>query len=62
MSKMIDLSYDIEQLYIDGHSARQIAKELECPLGVVMEWLSELNIEADVANTQHDEVYSPFNG
>lgn len=62
MSKMIDLSYDIEQLYIDGQSARQIAKELECPLGVVMEWLSELNIEAGVANTQHDEVYSPFNG
>lgn len=32
MSKVSQLVYDIESLYIDGLSARRIAAELECPV------------------------------
>jgi hypothetical protein len=35
MSKLKDLSYDIETLFIDGKSPREIAEELGCPLGIV---------------------------
>lgn len=41
MSAMKDLSYDIEQLYIDGFSPSRIAKILECPIGLVFDWLEE---------------------
>ena len=44
MSKMADLSYEIEQLYIDGMSPRTIALTLECPLDQVLAWLEEVNI------------------
>jgi len=36
MSKMAELDYDIEQLYIDGLSAKQIATELNCPITMVL--------------------------
>ncbi len=39
MSKVAELAYDIEQLYIEGLSARDIAKELGCPLGIVKGWI-----------------------
>jgi len=35
MSVMKDLSYDIEQLYIDGHSPKMIATILDCPVEIV---------------------------
>ena len=35
MSKLKDLSYDIEALFIDGLSPREIAAQLDCPLGIV---------------------------
>ena len=47
MSKMADLIYDIEQLYIEGYSAKQIAIQLNCPVGVVKGWI-EGNSVADV--------------
>lgn len=47
MSKMSDLSYDIEQLYIDGLTARQISAELECPLEIVLNCLEEMSVECD---------------
>jgi len=31
MSRMKDLTYDIEQLYIEGYSPRSISVMLECP-------------------------------
>ena len=52
MSKMSDLSYDIEQLYIDGHSAKMIAALLECPIELVLQQLSEMGVE--------DSDYSPY--
>jgi len=47
MSKMSELSYDIEQLYIEGHSARSIAMMLECPVEIVYGWI-ESNSVADL--------------
>ena len=35
MSKLKDLGYDIETLFIDGKSPREIAEELGCPLSIV---------------------------
>ena len=55
MSKMKDLAYDIEQLYIDGHDARSIAMILECPLHIVSETLASWSV-AD----QPQEDYDPF--
>lgn len=58
MSKVAELAYDIEQLYIEGMNARQIALELDCPLTMVLAELEEMNVE----DTSEDEVYSPYNG
>jgi hypothetical protein len=55
MSKMAELSYDIEQLYIEGHSAKVIAVMLECPIELVLGQLEEMG----VADAPQD--YDPFN-
>jgi hypothetical protein len=55
MSKMAELSYDMEQLYIEGMSARQIAQELMCPIELVLGFLEELGV-AD----SPQEGYDPF--
>lgn len=47
MSKMADLAYDIEQLYIEGYSPKSIAVQLECPLTTVYEWLEQYGCEAN---------------
>ena len=39
MSKVAELAYDIEQLYIEGHSPRMIAMILECPVEIVFSWM-----------------------
>jgi hypothetical protein len=59
MSKMAELSYDIEQLYIDGLSAKRIAVELDCPIEIVLAALEEMGV-ADTP--QDEEVYSPYYG
>lgn len=56
MSKMSDLAYDIEQLYIDGFSPTRIAKILDCPLGIVYDWLEETG----VAEAPQEAEYDPF--
>ena len=55
MSKMSDLSYDIQELYIEGLSAKRIAAELNCPIDIVLGQLEEMS----VADTPQDEL-SPF--
>ena len=59
MSKMSELSYDIEQLYIEGLSAKRIAAELNCPIELVLGALEEMNV-ADTP--QEEEIYSPYSG
>jgi hypothetical protein len=51
MSKMAELAYEIEQLYIEGFSARSIAVQLECPVEIVYGWI-ESNFVAE--NPQED--------
>jgi hypothetical protein len=62
MSKVADLAYDIEQLYIDGMSAKNIARILDCPIEMVLTALQEMGVD-DVAETpQDEEIYSPYYG
>lgn len=55
MSKMAELAYDIEQLYIEGCHPTKIAKILGCPLGTVYDWLESESLsegdELDPYNT-----------
>ncbi len=53
MSAIKELAWDIEQLYIDGLSAAQIAQQLDCPLGVVKGWI-EGNRVADAPQEEFD--------
>jgi hypothetical protein len=57
MSKMSDLSYDIEQLYIEGYSPKTISIMLECPIDLVYGWLE--NESLDVAEVPQEEI-SPY--
>jgi hypothetical protein len=62
MSKVAELAYDIEQLYIDGMSAKTIALTLECPIETVLAALQEMGVD-DVADApQEEEIYSPYYG
>jgi len=56
MSKMAELAYDIEQLYIEGYSPKSIAVQLECPLSVVYDWLEQTNLDDDVDAQDWDEI------
>jgi orotate phosphoribosyltransferase-like protein len=55
MSKVADLSYDIQELYIEGLSAKRIAAELNCPIDHVLAVLESFS----VADTPQED-YSPF--
>jgi hypothetical protein len=59
MGKMAALSYDIEQLFIEGLSLKAIAAQLECPLSMVYDWLAEVGMSGpeDVVDTPQDESY-----
>lgn len=41
MSKMSELAYDIEQLYIEGYGPKSIAVQLECPIEIVYDWIKD---------------------
>ena len=47
MSKMAELAYDIEQLYIEGYSPRTISVLLECPIEIVYDWMEQENLASD---------------
>lgn len=55
MSKMSELAYDIEQMYIDGVSPKRIAAILDCPIEIVYEWL-----EGEGLSTSEEEL-DPYN-
>jgi hypothetical protein len=57
MSKMADLSYDIEQLYIEGYGPKTISIMLECPVDLVYGWLEGESL--DVAEVPQEEI-SPY--
>jgi hypothetical protein len=58
MSKVAELAYDIEQLYIEGMGARMIALTLDCPVDIVYSWIEGNS----VADTPQEEIYSPYYG
>jgi DNA-binding CsgD family transcriptional regulator len=59
MSKMKDLTYDIEAMFIDGDSPQRIAVQLGIPLSLVKNTLESFGVDTrDLV----EEVYSPYNG
>ncbi len=66
MSKMAELAYDIEQLYIEGLNAGQIARELDCPKEIVLNWIADQGCkpfdEWDESAQEHliKDLYSPY--
>jgi len=54
MSKVAELAYDIEQLYIEGHSPKMISLMLECPVDMVYAWIEEQGVDADEELDQGD--------
>ena len=59
MSKMSELSYDIEQLYIEGYSPRTISVMLECPIDQVYEWIESIGV---TDTPQEEEDHSSYYG
>ena len=55
MSAMSELAYDIEQLYIEGYTAKTISVMLGCPLEVVYGW-----IESNGVVESQQEDFNPF--
>jgi len=54
MSQLADLSYDIEQLWIEGYSPKTIAVMLECPVELIYEWMESESLEDGEAS------YDPY--
>lgn len=42
---MIDKSYDIEQLYIEGYSPKTIAMMLDIPVDDIYRWIEGVDLE-----------------
>jgi transposase len=47
MSKLSEIAYDIEQLYIEGLTEKNIAKTLDIPVEIVYDWLASNGIDAE---------------
>jgi uncharacterized protein YjcR len=54
MSRLSDLAYDIEQMWIEGYSPKTIAALLGCPTELVYDWLEQENL------SKSDDVYDPY--
>ena len=67
MSKMSELAYDIESLYIEGLNAGQIARELNCPKEIVLDWIADQGCkpfdewDVDAQERLIQDLYSPHN-
>jgi transposase len=65
MSKLAELAYDIEQLYIEGYSPKSIAVQLGCTLEMVYGWLEANSVnESTTDAADWDEIdaddFSPY--
>ena len=47
MSRMAELAYDIEQMYIEGYKPTTIAGLLECPVDIVYDWIEANGLSAE---------------
>jgi hypothetical protein len=59
MSKVAELAYDIEQLYIEGYSPKTIAAMLECPMTLVYDWLESNSVAEDKVDPEEWDVAFP---
>ena len=58
MSKVAELAYDIEQLYIEGYSPKTIAAQLGCPLTMIYDWLESNSVaEEKIDPAEWDEAF-----
>lgn len=57
MSRLSELAYDIEQLYIEGYSPKGIAAVLNCPIDMIYDWLDQQNLQG-ADDEQVDAEYS----
>jgi len=66
MSKMAEIAYDIEQLFIEGLTEKNIAKTLDIPVEMVYDWLAQHNIiedeDAELVAFNMDEVDGSYYG
>jgi orotate phosphoribosyltransferase-like protein len=62
MSKVAELTYEIQELYIDGMGAKQIASELDCPVELVLQVLETFGVEDSDMDYPEDEIFSPYYG
>jgi hypothetical protein len=62
MSKVAELVYDIQEMYIDGMGAKAIAVQLECPVEMVLQVLEEFGVEDSDVDYPDQEIYSPYYG
>ena len=53
MSKLAEVAYDIEQLYIEGLTEKNIAKTLDIPEEMVYEWIESVGVNADEEFSPH---------
>ena len=58
MSKMRELAYDIEQLYIEGYGPKSIAIQLECPIEIVYAWIEDQGVEEGSSTDPYDTINS----
>ena len=58
MSAMSNLDYDIQELYIEGHSAKMIAALLDCPVELVLGAIASMGVK----DVEDEEIYSPYQG
>ena len=58
MSKVAELAYDIEQLYIEGYSPKTIAAMLECPIDIVYDWVEGNGCDADEELSPYESINS----
>ena len=58
MTKVAELAYDIEQLYIEGYGPKSIALQLECPIEIVYDWIEGNSLEVDESTDPYDTINS----
>ena len=58
MSKMDDLIYDIEQLYIEGYGAKSIAVQLGCDIQLVHDWIKHIGVSEPEEFSPHSTINS----
>jgi len=55
-TKLNDVAYDIEQLYIEGYRPLSIATQLDIPVELVYDWIEDSNLDDDADAQDWDEL------